>query len=129
MTVRQVLLKFHLYLGLAASIFLVILGLTGSVMAFEGDIPHWLNSNLFYVQATPNHVPEQELVRMVEERFAPARVRSVQFFRDAHLARQMQLTADLPQRSARTTAPYPATGKARCRAKSFSGTFTKYTCV
>ncbi len=38
MTMRGILLKIHLCLGLAAALFLVILGLTGSVMAFEDDI-------------------------------------------------------------------------------------------
>ena len=41
MTVRIILLKIHLWLGLTAALFLVILGLTGSVMAFEEDIIHW----------------------------------------------------------------------------------------
>ncbi len=43
-TARKVVLQIHLYLGLLGAIFLVILGATGSVMAFEGDIDHWLAS-------------------------------------------------------------------------------------
>ena len=35
---RKVLLKIHLVMGLAAGLFLIILGLTGSIMAFEGDL-------------------------------------------------------------------------------------------
>jgi uncharacterized iron-regulated membrane protein len=34
MTARAVLLRVHLVLGLTAAIFLVLLGLTGSIMAF-----------------------------------------------------------------------------------------------
>jgi uncharacterized iron-regulated membrane protein len=92
MTARRLLLKVHLYLGLTAALFLVILGLTGSVMAFENDIPRWLNSDLFYVKVGPRALPEQELIRIAELRFAPARVRFVQFLRQPNLARAMQLS-------------------------------------
>jgi uncharacterized iron-regulated membrane protein len=92
MTARGFLLKIHLWLGLAAAIFLVILGLTGSVMAFENDIAHWLHPNLFYVKAGARTLPEQALIRMAERRIAPARVAAVQIFRQPNLARVMRTT-------------------------------------
>jgi uncharacterized iron-regulated membrane protein len=95
MNVRAALLKIHLYLGLTAAIFLVILGLTGSVMAFENDIGHWLHPGLFYVTPGPRALPEQVLISGAEQRFAPARVAAVQFFRQANLVRVMQMTGGL----------------------------------
>jgi len=92
MTARGVLLKVHLWLGLAAAIFLVILGLTGSVMAFENDIDHWLHPELFYVETGARALPEQVLIRVVEQRFAPARVAAVQVLRQPNLARVIQTT-------------------------------------
>src|SRR5690242_3497900 len=92
MTARAVILKTHLYLGLAAAIFLVILGVTGSVMAFENDIDHWLHPGLFYVTPGARVLPEQTLIRAAEQRFAPARVASVQVSRAANVARIMQMT-------------------------------------
>ncbi len=92
MTVRGVLIKVHLWLGLIAAIFLIILGLTGSVMAFENDIDHWLHPELFYVKTGPQTLPEQQLIGAVETRFAPARVAAVQVFRQPNLARVMQTT-------------------------------------
>ena len=47
---RNILRKLHLYAGLVAAIFLVILGLTGTIMAFEGDIDHWLHPGVWYVK-------------------------------------------------------------------------------
>jgi uncharacterized iron-regulated membrane protein len=91
MTARGILLKAHLVVGLTAGVFLVILGLTGTVMAFEADIPHWLHADLFYVHPESHPLPEQELVRIVEAGFAPARVSSVQVLRQTNLARVMQL--------------------------------------
>jgi uncharacterized iron-regulated membrane protein len=92
MTARGVLLKVHLWLGLAAAIFLAILGLTGSVMAFENDIDHWLHPELFYVKAGTRALPEQVLIRVVERRFAPARAAAVQVLRQPNLARVIQTT-------------------------------------
>ena len=91
MTLRSALLKLHLWLGLAGAIFLVILGVTGSIIAFETDIPHWLYPNLFYVSATAAALPEQELVRLAEERYAPAHVAAVQLLRHPDLARVLQM--------------------------------------
>ncbi len=95
MKARAALLKIHLYLGLVGAIFLVILGLTGSVMAFENDIDHWLHPGLFYVTPCPRALPEEGLIRTAERRFAPARVSAVQILRAPYLARVMQMTGGL----------------------------------
>ena len=91
MTGRAIVLKVHLWLGVGAAIFLVILGLTGSVIAFENDIDHWLHPGLYYVQAGPQALPEAELIQKVEHHFAPARVAVVHIFRQPDLAHVMQL--------------------------------------
>ncbi len=102
MTLRTVILKFHLYLGLAAALFLVILGLTGSIMAFEGDIDHWLHRGRWYVTVGPRAIPEAELIAQIEKQVAPARVGAVQFSPQANLAQLMQLS----DRSTITVNPY-----------------------
>ena len=91
MTARTAVLKVHLWLGVGAAIFLVILGLTGSVTAFENDIDHWLHPGLYYVQVGARVLPEAELVQTVEQRFAPARVAMVHIFRQPDLAHVVQL--------------------------------------
>jgi uncharacterized iron-regulated membrane protein len=92
MTPRTVILKIHLYLGLAAAIFLTILGLTGSIMAFEGDINHWLHPDLWYVTPGARPLPENDLISIVQHQFPSARVAIVQFFRASNLVQVMQLT-------------------------------------
>ena len=89
---RMVILKLHLYLGLASAVMLVILGLTGSIIAFEGDIEHWLHSDLWYVEAAVIAKPQAELIAAAELRFAPARVRTVQLFRESNLVQIMQMS-------------------------------------
>jgi uncharacterized iron-regulated membrane protein len=100
--VRKVLLKIHLWLGLAAAVFLVILGLTGSIMAFEVDIDHWMHPGLWHVTPGSRTLPESELIAKVEQYGAPARVAVVQFSQERNLAQMIQLT----DRSAVTINPY-----------------------
>jgi len=92
MTAHAVLLKIHRWLGVTVAVFLLILGLTGSVIAFENDIDHWLHPGLYYVPVLPQALPEAALIQIVQERFSPARVVSVHIFRQRDLAHQMQLT-------------------------------------
>src|SRR5579864_2899719 len=92
MTQRAVILKIHLFLGLVAAIFLAVLGLTGSIMAFEGDINHWLHPDLWYVTPRAHPMPENDLISIVQHEFPRARVMLVQFFRAENLAQLMQLT-------------------------------------
>jgi len=46
---RRVIVKLHLVGALVGAIFVVILGLTGSIMAFEDEIDHLTNARLFRV--------------------------------------------------------------------------------
>ena len=89
---RNLLLKVHLYLGLVAAVFLVILGVTGAIIAFETDIDHWVHRSLWYVETRPRMLPEEDLVRAVQERFAPARVTAIQIWRQHDLVQVMQMS-------------------------------------
>jgi uncharacterized iron-regulated membrane protein len=92
MTARRVILQLHLYLGLTAGVFLAILGLTGSVMAFEGDIDHWLHPDRWYVSPSPRMLPENTLLSTVDRRFFPVRAIVVQFSRASNIAQAIQLS-------------------------------------
>src|SRR4051812_48361366 len=48
---RRTLFNLHMIAGLAAGLFVVGLGLTGSIMAFEDEIDHATHPHLFYVDA------------------------------------------------------------------------------
>ena len=74
MTVRKFLLKTHLYLGLSAAVFFVILGLTGAIIAFEEDMERWLHPHLHHVADAGQPLAEGELIERVNRQIAPARV-------------------------------------------------------
>lgn len=84
MTMRAIILKIHLYLGVGAAIFLVILGVTGSIIAFEENAELWLNPHLHYVQPAGQPLAEGELIQRVNRAIAPAEVVSVKIFPEAN---------------------------------------------
>ena len=91
-TTRSVILKVHLYLGLVAAVFLLILSATGTVMAFEHDIERWLAPTLWHVTVGQRPLPEEELIRIAQTAFSPARVASVQILPRADVVHVMQMT-------------------------------------
>src|SRR3954468_24875213 len=90
-TVHNVSLKLHLWLGLGSAIFLLILGVTGTVIAFETYVDRWVHPSLWYVHATGQPLPEAQLIESVEQRFAPAKVKGVTISREASIAQVMQV--------------------------------------
>jgi len=76
--VRNWILRIHLWLGLTAALFLIVLGLSGAIIAFEGDYDHWFNPGLWYVTPQAQRLSQQSLLEMVQQRFAPARVEAIQ---------------------------------------------------
>ena len=63
---REIFLALHLYLGLFAGVILVITGITGSIIAFGGEIDAWLNQDL-------TKAVGEGAARPVDEIFAAAR--------------------------------------------------------
>src|SRR5579864_4724556 len=77
MSLRDVSLKAHLYVGLAAAVFLAVAGGTGAILAFETDYDRWLHPSLWYVTPRDARRPEEALLKHVEAQFAPARVEEI----------------------------------------------------
>lgn len=57
---RRILLYVHLSIALVAGVFVLIFGITGSIMAFEPELEHLSQPHLFYVhpQGTPKSLAE-----------------------------------------------------------------------
>ena len=102
MTLRKLMLKLHLYLGLTAALFLLLLGATGSIIAFEGDIDHWIHPHAWYVAPADRSLPEADLIARVEQQVSPARAVGIQIAPQRNLAQSMQLS----DRSVVTVNPY-----------------------
>ena len=75
---RSFVLKVHLYLGLVAAIFLLILSATGAVMAFEHDIERWVDPGLWHASIGTQLMDEDRLVAIAEATFSNAHVSAIQ---------------------------------------------------
>ena len=92
-TFHKINLKLHLWLGLASAIFLIILGVTGAIIAFEAEVDHWAHPSLWYVKPTGQMLPEAQLIQAVEQKFAPGKVRVVTLPRSSNLAQVMTVAS------------------------------------
>lgn len=66
---RKFILQVHLYIGLIAGLFLVLLGITGSIMAFEPEIDHVIHHRLSYVDRGDKTLSLAEIGRVVNTAF------------------------------------------------------------
>ena len=57
------LFKLHSWLGLVTGVFLILLGLSGSVLVFRTELDHFFNRNLLHVNAPQATVPNDALQR------------------------------------------------------------------
>lgn len=64
---RAFWVRVHRYAGLAMAAFLVIAGLTGSVLAFQSEIDAWLNPALFRSSGGADRLPVAEVIARAEQ--------------------------------------------------------------
>jgi len=65
MSIRKVLLNLHLWAGMAAAVFLALLGITGGLIVFEDEIDHWLNPRP-HIQSGPQRLSLNVLTARLE---------------------------------------------------------------
>jgi uncharacterized iron-regulated membrane protein len=66
---RRLLFNLHLYAALIAGAFILVLGLTGSIMAFEPEIEHVLHWRLTYVKPQGRVLSLSEIRAAIEKAF------------------------------------------------------------
>lgn len=93
---RKWILKVHPWVGLVSAVFVVVMGLSGAIIAFENDYDDWLHPSLWHVTPQPQRISQQTLADMVEQEFAPAKLQAI-FLQDtrADLAQVYFLSNDL----------------------------------
>lgn len=72
--VRHACVVVHRYAGLIMALFLIIAGVTGSIMAFEDEIDAWLNPHLHTVHSRGPALPVAELAKRIEQQEPRAQV-------------------------------------------------------
>ena len=66
---RKLIFNLHLYTALVAGVFVVILGVTGSIMAFEEELDHMFNPALFRIQPGARKLPIAQLLASLRAAF------------------------------------------------------------
>jgi uncharacterized iron-regulated membrane protein len=66
---RKLVLTLHLYAALITGVFVLILGVTGSIMAFEDQIDHLTHRRLFFVTPQARPLPLADLATAAAQRF------------------------------------------------------------
>ncbi|MDE2366357.1 MAG: PepSY domain-containing protein [Betaproteobacteria bacterium] len=74
MKLRKVIFSFHLYAGLAAGLFLVLSGLTGSMIVFREEIEELMHPELLQTVARNERVPVQAVLDAVKQAYPQDRL-------------------------------------------------------
>jgi uncharacterized iron-regulated membrane protein len=70
---RKLLLTLHLWAGLTAGIFLILLSVTGSLMVFEEEIDRALNPKLTWIKPSEKPLSLTEMKARLEKNLCRAR--------------------------------------------------------
>jgi len=93
--VRRVLLWFHRYLGLLATIPLILLGLSGAVLVFEVEIDRALNPTYWNVSPQGERMAWQDVVRAVSKAYPHDAVTGIRFPEKPTVAAEVSLKSGL----------------------------------
>lgn len=74
---RSFILALHRWAGLTTLAFLLLLGLTGSLLVFHREIDEWLNPDWFFVEARQASAPVDAVVKAAEAAISTHRVTGV----------------------------------------------------
>lgn len=113
MSAREMLLKCHRYLGLVLALFVITNGLTGSMLAFYGEIDDQLTADVVSVPANGPALPINQLTGIVQARDPTAKITGLFFGERSNQAYSYQVTPVDPTVSKREVWIDPYTGQIR----------------
>lgn len=90
MSLRRQLVRLHRWAGLAMAVFLIVTGITGTILAFEDELNEWLNEDLYFTEWEGEPLTPGELVRRAEAQVPEVNVAFVETL--ARPGRTVELT-------------------------------------
>lgn len=88
---RRLLFNLHLYAALIAGVFILVLGLTGSIMAIEPEIDHLLHWKVTYVTPLGRILSLGEISAAIEKAFPGEPIRSYGLSTVPNISYQVEL--------------------------------------
>src|SRR5437588_12387958 len=76
---RKLLLNIHLWLGLAAALFLLLRAGSGALLVFENEIDHALNAKYLDVQPAGDRLPPSAIGERLSQKYPGSKLAGVQF--------------------------------------------------
>jgi uncharacterized iron-regulated membrane protein len=92
---RRWVFKVHLWVGALAGGFFVVLGMTGSILAFEQPLDHVLNAKVSYISPSPRDLPLSQILRSVQSSYPTDGIAAVTFAESPNLAWQVALPSGI----------------------------------
>ena len=80
---RALLVLFHRYIGLATALFLMMAGITGSLLAFNHELDEWLNPGFYEATAKGRALPPGELVDTLQGQYPKLQVWYMEYPQEA----------------------------------------------
>lgn len=88
---RKLLLNLHLYGALIAGLFIVVIGVTGSIMAFEPELDRLTHPHLFNVQPAGQPLPVADLFRAASRAYPGQRIGNIRLPQSAEDSAQFSV--------------------------------------
>ncbi len=92
---HRLVFRVHLWVGALAGGFFVVLGITGSILAFELPLDHVLNAGLSYISPSRRDLPLSQILRSVQASFPSEGIAAVTFAGSPNLAWQVALPSGI----------------------------------
>lgn len=92
---RHALVLIHRYAGLFMALFLIVAGLTGSIMAFEDEIDAWLNPQLFRVASRGTALSPAQLATRIQQQDARLSVSFMSLVRTPGRSAQVSVSPNI----------------------------------
>ena len=86
----------HLYLGLAAGLVIMTCCFTGAVLVFEKELQESFHHDRYYVKEQNLHLPIQQLISSVKQKFPAAKISSVKLYPNPE--RSVEIGVSLPEK-------------------------------
>ncbi|MCP1473761.1 PepSY-associated TM helix domain-containing protein [Pseudomonas koreensis] len=100
---RAFLVLLHRYIGLATAVFLLLAGLTGSVLAFNHELDEWLNPQFYEATSVGERLPPGALVDAVQTAHPKLQIWYMEY---PHEAGHTALLAAVARRDPATGQPF-----------------------
>lgn len=100
---RAFLVLLHRYIGLATAVFLLLAGLTGSVLAFNHELDEWLNPQFYEATSVGERLPPGALVDAVQSAHPKLQVWYMEY---PHETGHTALLATVPRNDPATGQPF-----------------------